>query len=127
LHFELLAGLTEDGGRHSDVEPVARIALGRAALTSGPLEQAVLATVLDYLTCAATLHHTRPGFAGRLLRGWALRFEAICWSIPTINGANRPFHPAIKRRSTLAGSQRLRMSATWLVQGLRHPAGRITR
>ena len=73
LHFELRAGPTEDGGQHSDVEPLARIALGRAALTGGPLEQAVLATVLDYLTCAATLHHTRPGFADRLARRLGVR------------------------------------------------------
>ncbi|HLB18456.1 MAG TPA: hypothetical protein VK613_04925, partial [Gaiellaceae bacterium] len=66
LRAELRAGLTDDGWRTTDVEPLARIALGRAALTSGPLQQAVLATALDYLTCAATLGHTRPGFAARL-------------------------------------------------------------
>jgi len=67
LRDELRAGLTDHGWDRSDVEPLARIALGRAALNGRSLdEQAVLATVLDYLTCAATLGHTRPGFAGRL-------------------------------------------------------------
>ena len=34
LRTELRAGLTDDGWAHSDVEPLARIALGRAALTA---------------------------------------------------------------------------------------------
>lgn len=66
LRDELRAGLTEQGWARSDVESLARIALGRAALTSAPLQQAVLATVLYYLTCAATLGYARQGFAGRL-------------------------------------------------------------
>ena len=66
LRTELRAGLTDDGWAHSDVEPLARIALGRAALTDGPLEQAVIATVFDYLLCADTLGQAQYGFAGRL-------------------------------------------------------------
>ncbi len=66
LRTELRAGLTDDGWAHSDVEPLARIALGRAALADGPLEQAVIATVYDYLMCADTLGQARDGYAGRL-------------------------------------------------------------
>jgi len=67
LRSELRAGLTQEGWQHTDVEPLARVALGRVALTSGvDLERAVLATALDYLTCAATLGHTLPGFASHL-------------------------------------------------------------
>jgi MarR family len=66
LRDELRAGLTEEGWRLSDVEPLARIALGRAALAETTLEQAVLATALDYLSCAATVGHARPGFAARI-------------------------------------------------------------
>ncbi len=66
LRDELRAGLTEEGWALSDVEPLARVALGRAALTDAPLEQAVFATVLDALTCAATLGHAHAGFSARL-------------------------------------------------------------
>lgn len=66
LRDELRAGLTEAGWALSDVEPLARVALGRAALTDAPLEQAVLATALDALTCAATVGHAQPGFSARL-------------------------------------------------------------
>ena len=68
LRTELRAGLTDDGWAHSDVEPLARIALGRAALSDGLLERAVIATVYDYLLCADTLAQARDGYAGRLAR-----------------------------------------------------------
>jgi hypothetical protein len=66
LRAELRAGLTEDGLRHSDVAPLTRLALGLAAITRGPLEEAVLATVYDYLICADTLGHARDGYHDRL-------------------------------------------------------------
>jgi hypothetical protein len=67
LREELRAGLTDEGWALSDVEPLARLALGRATLTEAQeLDDAVLATVFDYLTCAATVGHARDGFAGRL-------------------------------------------------------------
>ena len=66
LRAELRSGLTEEGWRLTDVEALSRITLGRAALTAGALDESVFATALDYLSCAATLGHTQPGFAGRL-------------------------------------------------------------
>jgi hypothetical protein len=66
LRVELRAGLTDAGWQHTDVEPLARVAVGRAALTGSELDQAVLATALDYLSCAATLGHVVPGFAARI-------------------------------------------------------------
>ncbi|MGN6867087.1 MAG: hypothetical protein ACTHMY_01660 [Solirubrobacteraceae bacterium] len=66
LRADLRAGLTEEGWQHVDVEPLARLALGRAAITGGELEQATVATVLDYLTCAATIGQAQPGFASQL-------------------------------------------------------------
>lgn len=66
LRAELRAGLTDHGLRHADVESLARIALGRPALTHGPLEQAVIATAYDYLLCADTLGQARDGYASRL-------------------------------------------------------------
>jgi hypothetical protein len=66
MRSELRAGLTDDGWELTQVEAIARIAIGRAALTDGDLEQAVLATVYDYLTCAGTLDHARPDYSARL-------------------------------------------------------------
>ncbi len=66
LRAALRAGLTDEGWQSADVEPLARVVLGRAALTDGPLEQAALATAFDYLTCAATLGQTRHGYAAEL-------------------------------------------------------------
>jgi hypothetical protein len=66
LRDELRHGLTEEGWALTDTEPVARIALGRAALTSGDLEQAVFAVALDALCCASTLGHTVAGYSDRL-------------------------------------------------------------
>jgi hypothetical protein len=66
LRAELRAGLTDEGLRSSEPEPLARIALGRAAITAGPLEQAVLATAYDYLLCADTLGQARDGYHERL-------------------------------------------------------------
>ncbi len=78
LRCELRAGLTEEGWQYSDVEPLARIALGRAALTNEPLdERAVIGTVFDYLVCSTTLHQTEPGFVGRLASRLGAR-GALC-------------------------------------------------
>jgi DNA-binding transcriptional ArsR family regulator len=66
LRGELRAGLTDEGRALSDTEPLARIALGRAALTGGDLEQAVLAVAFDALCCASTLGHTVAGYIDRL-------------------------------------------------------------
>jgi hypothetical protein len=66
LRAELRAGLTDDGLRHSDVEPLALTALGRAALADASLEEAVLATAYDYLTCADTVEQARDGYHERL-------------------------------------------------------------
>jgi hypothetical protein len=66
LRTELRERLNDDGWAHSDVEPLARIALGRAAFADGPLEQAVLEAAYDYLVCADTLGHAVAGYAGRL-------------------------------------------------------------
>jgi hypothetical protein len=67
LRAELRAGLTEDGLRHSDVEPLALIALGRAALADASLEQAVLATAYDYLVVASTVGQARDDYHERLM------------------------------------------------------------
>lgn len=69
LRTEPREGLTDDGWAHSDVEPLARIALGRAVLADGPLEHAVLEAAYDYVACADTLRHARDGYAGRLAPG----------------------------------------------------------
>ena len=66
LRTKLREGLNDDGWGLTDVEPLARIALGRAALADGPLDQAVLTTVHDYLACADTLGHARDGYPARL-------------------------------------------------------------
>jgi Mn-dependent DtxR family transcriptional regulator len=66
MRSELRAGLTDEGWELTQVEAVARIAIGRAALTDGDLEQAVLATVYDYLTCASTVDHARADYSARL-------------------------------------------------------------
>ena len=86
-------GLTDDGWAHSDVEPLARIALGRAALADGPLEQAVIATVYDYLMCADTLGQARDGYAGRL----AHRLGAGAM-LPDPDAAKRQQQQLIERR-----------------------------
>lgn len=66
LRAELRRGLTDEGWDHTDIEPVARLAIGRHVMTDCDLEQATLATALDYLSCASTIGHTRDGFASRL-------------------------------------------------------------
>ncbi|HEX6490807.1 MAG TPA: hypothetical protein VF002_05490 [Gaiellaceae bacterium] len=66
LRSELKASLTEEGWRLADAEAISRLALGRAALTRGELKQAVLATVVDCLSCAATIGQAQPDFALRL-------------------------------------------------------------
>jgi DNA-binding MarR family transcriptional regulator len=66
LRAELRNGLNDDGWAHVDVEALARISLGRGALTGGELEQAALATATDYLSCAATIGHAKPEAAARL-------------------------------------------------------------
>jgi hypothetical protein len=66
MRSELRAGLTNDGWELTQVEAVARIAIGRATITESDLEQAVLATVYDYLTCASTLGHARLDYSARL-------------------------------------------------------------
>jgi hypothetical protein len=79
LRDELRAGLTEDGWALSDTEPLARIALGYAALTRGDPEQAVLAVAFNALSCASTLGHTVAGYIDRLgprLAGGALLPDA---------------------------------------------------
>lgn len=53
----LRTGLTPSGWRELDELALERMALGRAALVPD-LRLAVLATVHDYLTCAATVGHT---------------------------------------------------------------------
>jgi hypothetical protein len=59
LQAQLHAGLTSYGWDNADARSLERLALGRAALTGWDLRQAVLATAMDYLTCVATLGHTR--------------------------------------------------------------------
>lgn len=66
LRLELKANLTPAGWALADVEAISRLALGRAALTAGDLEQAALATALDYLSCAATVGQAEADFALRL-------------------------------------------------------------
>ncbi|HEX6490805.1 MAG TPA: hypothetical protein VF002_05480 [Gaiellaceae bacterium] len=66
LRSQLKANLSAEGWRLADVEAIGRLALGRAALTGGELKHAVLATVFDYLSCAATLGQAEARFALRL-------------------------------------------------------------
>jgi hypothetical protein len=68
LRTGLRAGLTADGWRLCDVEVLSRLTLGRAALTGDQdLRRAALATAVDYLATAATVGHTRPGWAAPLM------------------------------------------------------------
>ena len=68
LRAALRAGLTNEGWRLADVEVLSRLALGRAALTGDQdMRRAVLATVVDYLSTAATAGQTQPGWAAPLM------------------------------------------------------------
>lgn len=110
LRSELRAGLTDQGWRCSDVEPLARIALGRAAITGGDLEQAVTATVLDYLTCAATLGHTAAGALGRL--GAKLGGNGVLMPDPAAaEGQLERRHLAERGRQSRAAAARLEFVA----------------
>lgn len=67
LNAILAAELVPAGRALVDVEALSRCALGRASLIGGgDLKLAVAATAFDYLTTAATLDHTREGYAQRL-------------------------------------------------------------
>ncbi len=88
LRSELRAGLTEEGWRLADVETLSRLALGRSAITGGPLELAALATAADYLTCSSTLGHAQDGFAARL----ASRLGAHGAMLPDLTTAEEERH-----------------------------------
>lgn len=69
LRDALKAALTDEGWRLADVEAVSRLALGRIALMGGdaPIEQACLATALDYLVVTETVPgHVRGGAIAQL-------------------------------------------------------------
>ncbi len=54
-------GLTDRGWELADAQSIEAAALGRAALAGVDLRQAVLASVADYLTTAATVGEAAPG------------------------------------------------------------------